>query len=118
MIILSYNPGHDGAFACLEGGQLVVSVESEKNSCYRYSPLAVPDVFSVFRKLNEPPDVLCRSCWWQNDAFLTEKRSVAGYHGVHNDGIIVGKRFLLGKTVEYFSSSLGNRSNQTLTGVP
>jgi len=30
MIILSYNPGHDGAFAYLEDGQLVASVESEK----------------------------------------------------------------------------------------
>ena len=30
MNILSYNPGHDGAFAYLEDGQLVASVESEK----------------------------------------------------------------------------------------
>lgn len=105
MIILSYNPGHDGAFACLEDGQLVVSVESEKNSRYRYSPLAIPDVFSVFSKLNEVPDVLCRSGWWPSDASLAEQQSVAGYHGVYNNGIIVGKRFLLGKTVEYFSSS-------------
>jgi predicted NodU family carbamoyl transferase len=105
MIILSYNPGHDGAFAYLEDGQLVASVESEKNSRYRYSPLAVPDVFSVFSELKEVPDALCRGGWWPSDTHLPEQQGVAGYHGVHNSGIIVGKRRLLGKTVEYFSSS-------------
>ena len=105
MIILSYNPGHDGAFAYLEDGQLVASVESEKNSRYRYSPLAVPDVFSVFSELKEVPDALCRGGWLPSDTHLPEQQGVAGYHGVHNSGIIVGKRRLLGKTVEYFSSS-------------
>ena len=105
MIILSYNPGHDGTFAYLEDGQLVAAVESEKNSRYRYSPLAVSDVFSVFSKLKEVPDVLCRGGWWPSDTHLSEQQVVAGYHGVHNNGIKVGKRRLLGKTVEYFSSS-------------
>ncbi len=49
MIILSYNPGHDGAFAYLEDGQLVASVESEKNSRYRYSPLAVHGCVQCFQ---------------------------------------------------------------------
>ena len=105
MIILSYNPGHDGAFAYLEHGQLVASVESEKNSRYRYSPLAVPDVFSVFSKLKEIPDVLCRSGWWPSDTHLSEQREVAGYHGVHNNGIILDNMRLLGKTIDTFSSS-------------
>ena len=105
MKILSYNPGHDGAFAYLEDGQLVVSVESEKNSRYRYSPLTVPDVFSVLSELEEIPDALCRGGWWPGDPHLREQPGVAGYHGVHSSGIVVGKRRLLGKTVEYFSSS-------------
>ena len=105
MIILSYNPGHDGAFAYLEDGQLVASLESEKNSRYRYSPLAVPDVFNVFSELKEVPDVLCRSGWWPSDTHLQEQQGVAGYHGINNSDIIIGKRRLLGKTVEYFSSS-------------
>jgi predicted NodU family carbamoyl transferase len=36
---------------------------------------------------------------------LCEQRDLAGYHGVRNSDIVVGKRRLLGKTVEYFSSS-------------
>lgn len=105
MNILSYNPGHDGAFAYLEDGQLEASIESEKNSRYRYSPLTVPDVFSVFGELKKVPDVLCRSGWWSSDTYLNEQRSIAGYHGVHSSDIMVGKRRLLGKTIEYFSSS-------------
>lgn len=105
MIILSYNPGHDGAFAYLEDGKLVASVEAEKNSRYRFSSLTVPDVFSVFSELKEIPDALCRSGWWSSDTHLSEQQGIAGYHGVDYSGIVVGNRHLLGKTVEYFSSS-------------
>ena len=56
MIVMSYNPSHDGAFAYLEDGQLVASIEAEKNSRYRHSPLSVPDVLSVLGELKEVPD--------------------------------------------------------------
>ena len=105
MIVMSYNPGHDGAFAYLEDGQLVASIEAEKNSRYRHSPLSVRDVLSVLGELKEVPDVLCRSGWWPSETHLSEQRDLAGYHGVRNGDIVVGKRRLLGRTVEYFSSS-------------
>lgn len=105
MNILSYNPGHDGALAYIEDGRLVLSVESEKNSRYRYSPLAVPDVFNVFSELKQVPDVLCRGGWWPSDTPPSEQHGVAGYHGVDESEIIVGIKRLMGKTVEYFSSS-------------
>jgi predicted NodU family carbamoyl transferase len=105
MKILSFNPGHDGAFAYLEDGHLVASIEAEKHSRYRYSPLSVPDVFSVLGELKEVPDVLCRGGWWPSNMQLSEQQFLAGYHGVSNSDIIVGQKRLLGKTVEYFSSS-------------
>lgn len=105
MNILSYNQGHDGALAYIEDGHLVVSIESEKNSHYRYSPLAVPDVFNVFSELKQAPDVFCRGGWWPSDSLLSEQRGIAGYHGVDCSEIKVGKRRLMGRTVEYFSSS-------------
>lgn len=105
MKILSFNPGHDGAFAYLEEGHLVASIETEKHSHYRHSPLSVPDVFSVLGELKEVPDVLCRGGWWPSDEHLSEQRFLAGYHGICNSDIIVGQKRLLGKTVEYFSSS-------------
>ena len=64
MKILSFNPGHDGAFAYLEDGHLVTSIEAEKHSRYRHSPPSIPDVFSVLGELKEVPDVLCRGGWW------------------------------------------------------
>jgi predicted NodU family carbamoyl transferase len=105
MKVLSYNPGHDGAFAYLEDAHLVSSIEAEKHSHYRHSPLSVPDVFSVLGELKEIPDVLCRGGWWPSGTHLSEQPSLAGYHGVLKSDIVIGQTSLLGKTVEYFSSS-------------
>ena len=38
-------------------------------------------------------------------AHLSEQHVLAGYRGVRKSDVIVGKRRLLGKTVQYFSSS-------------
>lgn len=105
MKVLSYNSGHDGAFAYLEGGRLVTSIEAEKRSHYRHSPLSVPDVFSVLGELKEIPDVLCRGGWWPSDTRLSEQPSLAGYRGVLKSDIVIGQISLLGKKIEYFSSS-------------
>src|SRR5438477_10117084 len=104
MKILSYNPGHDGAFAYLEDGHLVSSIEAEKDSHYRHSALSVPDVFRFLGELNEVPNVLCRGGWWSSDPHRSEQ-VVAEYDGVRNSDIVVGQTRLLGKTVECFSSS-------------
>lgn len=105
MNILSYNSGHDGAFAYLSDERLVVSVEAEKHSGYRHSPVSVRDMFRVLGELAEVPDVFCNSGWWPSDTLLSEQTSIAGYHGVSKDHLIQGKKCVLGKTAEYFSSS-------------
>jgi hypothetical protein len=61
--ILSYNPGHDGAIAYLEDAHLLVSVEAEKNSNYRYSPISSHDVINILGELDEIPDVICVGGW-------------------------------------------------------
>lgn len=105
MKILSYNPGHDGSFAYIDDGGLVVSIEAEKDSHYRHSPLSISDVFSVLAELNEVPDVLCKAGWWPGDSHLPRLHVLSGYRGVHSSDIIVGRERIFGKTVEYFSSS-------------
>ncbi len=105
MKIISFNPGHDGAFVYLEDGQLIASIEAEKNSRYRHSPLSVPDAFSILGELREVPDVLCRGGWWPGNSLSSEQRSLAGYYGLSNSDIITGQKRLLGKNVDYFSSS-------------
>lgn len=94
MNILSYNPGHDGAFAYLEGAHLVASIEAEKHSRYRHSPLSLPDVFDVLGELKGIPDVLCRGGGWPSDIHLSEQVSLAGYRGVLKSDI-PGHRYAL-----------------------
>jgi predicted NodU family carbamoyl transferase len=103
MKILSFNPGHDGAFAYLKDGRLITSIEAEKDSRYRHSPVSIPDVFNILGDLEEFPDILCRGGWWPGNTGLSEQQSVSGYHGI--DDIIVGKEWLFGKKVSSFSSS-------------
>ena len=105
MKILSFNPGHDGTFAYLDDGHLVTSVESEKNSRYRHSPLSIPDMFAILGELKEVPDVICRGGWWPGDTHMSEQNFHAGYHGVSKSDIIISQQRFFGKTVDYFSSS-------------
>lgn len=105
MNILSYNPGHDGAIAYLKDAHLLFSIESEKNSHYRNSPLSSHDVVDILGELPEVPDVLCTGGWWQSDDNVTGSRTLAGYRGVSSNDIVTGQRRLLGKPIRYFSSS-------------
>lgn len=105
MKILSFNPGHDGAFAYLEDGHLVTSIEAEKHSRYRHSPVSIPDLFNILSELKEIPDVLCRGGWWPGDTHFSEQQLHSGYYGTGNSDIIISQQRLLGKNVKYFSSS-------------
>lgn len=104
MKILSYNPGHDGAFVYVEDCHLVFSIEAEKDSRYRHSSLSVPDAFDALAELQTGPDVLCRGGWWPGDIPFGQ-HTVADYRGSHHDQIVVSKKRLLGRTIDFFSSS-------------
>jgi len=105
MNIVSYNPSHDGAIACLKNARLLVSIEAEKNSNYRYSPASNHDVFNVLCELKEMPDVLCAGGWWARDNQLLGSPCLTGYRGVSSSDVIVEKRRLFGQPIHYFSSS-------------
>lgn len=107
MKILSYNPGHDGAIAYLKDNKLLFSIEAEKNSNYRYSPISTPDVFRAMGELDEIPDVICASGWWPRDhhEYLHGSSVHVGYRGESLKDIIIEQRSLLGKKIQYFSSS-------------
>jgi len=107
MKILSYNPGHDGAIVYLKDGHLKFSIEAEKNSNYRYSPVSSHDVFRVLGELDEIPDIICTGGWWPRDDYeFTHGSNVhIGYRGESKNDIIVDQRRLLGSQIHYFSSS-------------
>lgn len=105
MDILSYNAGHDGAVAHLLDGHLVSSVEAEKDSNWRYTPLGTQDLLSAFSRLDQVPDVICAGGWWPREERLTGTPWHVGYRGLAIDGITVDDRRLFGKPVKLFSSS-------------
>jgi len=103
--ILSYNPGHDGAIAYLRDAHLIFSIESEKNSNYRYSPVSSHNVFNVLGELEEMPDVICTGGWFPREMHLLGSDTHAGYRGVLKNEFILEQRRFLGTPVHYFSSS-------------
>lgn len=105
MKILSYNPGHDGAIAYIKDAHLIFSIESEKNSNYRYSPISSHDVLNVLGELHEMPDAICTGGWWPREENSIGSNRYVGYRGVMKDGAIIDKRPFLGTSVHYFSSS-------------
>lgn len=107
MNILSFNPGHDGAIIHLVDGHLDMSLEAEKDSNYRYSPVSSPDVLNAIGELEEIPDAICMGGWWPRDhhEFLHGSINNVGYRGVAKEDFIVGERRFLKKSVRYFSSS-------------
>lgn len=105
MKILAYNPSHDGAISYVKDGRLVVSIEAEKNSNYRYSPISNHDVFNALGEIDEIPDVICTGGWWPREENLLGSSAHVGYRGLRREDTKVEKRRLLGKSVHYFSSS-------------
>lgn len=105
MNILSYNPGHDGAIAYLKDAHLLVSIEAEKNSNWRYSPISTRDVFDALGELDEIPDVICTGGWWPRDHHEYLHGSRVQYRGVSKNDVIIDQRRLLGRSAHYFSSS-------------
>lgn len=105
MNVLSYNLGHDGAIAYLKSDRLLVSIEAEKNSNWRYSPISSRDVFDALGELDEFPDVICTGGWWPRDHNEYLHGSHVQYRGVSKSNVIIEQRRLLGRQVHYFSSS-------------
>jgi predicted NodU family carbamoyl transferase len=105
MNILSYKPDHDGAIAQLKDGHLVFSIEAEKNSNYRYSPISTHDLINTLGELDELPDVVCASGWWPRDGQFLGSPAHVGYRGLTEKDILVATRKMFGKRVHYFSST-------------
>jgi predicted NodU family carbamoyl transferase len=84
-----------------------MSVEAEKDSNYRYSPVSSNDVFNALGELDEVPDVICTGGWWPRDHYEYVHGSAVhvGYRGVSKSGAIVSQRRFLGRQIYYFSSS-------------
>lgn len=105
MDIVAYNPGHDGAVSHIRDGRLVSSLEAEKDSNYRYSPLSSRDILDAIGQLEQVPDALCAGGWWPREPRPTGPTNHVGYRGIDETQIMVSERRFFGKTIPFFSSS-------------
>ena len=101
MKILSFKPGHDGSIVFLNDGNLIFSLEAEKNSFRRYEYLTPNVVLDGMSYLEGIPDVLAIGGWSK----LGISGKGAGYFGVGNTNIISSKSNFLGTEVYKFTSS-------------
>lgn len=133
MLVVAFNPGHDGAIAAIRDGSLVLCLEAEKDSFERYSVLNPSSVLHVAEQLGELPDVVALGGW---DTDLSRQleaaadlakvsrarltwgpggngnaREPASLPGLVGAGYLGSEAFsgrrttFFGKSVQYFSSS-------------
>ncbi len=98
MLIVAFKPGHDGGMAVVRDGHLLYSLESEKDSFFRYSQLTPATVLEIAERLDALPDVVAVGGWQEGSIQVA-----AGYEGI-DPGIERTGRFF-GKDVAFFSSS-------------
>ncbi|MUL41990.1 3-hydroxymethylcephem carbamoyltransferase [Streptomonospora sp. PA3] len=98
MLIAAFKPGHDGSVAVVEDGVLVESLEAEKDSFPRHSPLTPAALFDNAESLDRLPDVFALGGWQSGKAPIG-----AGYHGTAAP--VRHRRRFFGRQAEMFSSS-------------
>lgn len=89
--ILGVKPGHDGAIAYIREGNLEFSLEGEKDSFPRYSPLTADVVRLAAERLEESPSAVAWGGWFK---YLPgfDSRVGYGYHGL-TPGLAADTRF-------------------------
>lgn len=102
--ILSFKPGHDGSVAYVKNGRLVCSLEAEKDSFPRYTEVTPSVMLEALSVADAVPDVVAVSGWvkgWHS----VEPPLETGYWGYAGNTVRTRRTTMLGKEIEFFSSS-------------
>jgi hydroxymethyl cephem carbamoyltransferase len=102
MLIVGIKPGHDGTLAAIQDGELLVSLEAEKDSFRRYSPVTPATLLEFAQHINALPDVVAFG-GWDSLTLLRHRPFGAGYLGT-DTGSYHDSRFF-GKQIRYFTST-------------
>jgi hydroxymethyl cephem carbamoyltransferase len=94
VLVLAIKPGHDGAVAVLDDEKLVFSIEGEKDTFPRYSPMTPTKIIQIAEQLPRSPDVIALG-GWRNEG--------TGYEGV--DEVVQRPGRWFGEATTTFSSS-------------
>lgn len=104
MLIVSYKPGHDGAFAILDDGMLVACIEAEKDSYPRYDTLGPTHFIDSLSRMRRPPDAICVG-GWPKGFHSVERPLGAGYYGSEDQRVLVTRQSVLGRDTPVFWST-------------
>lgn len=99
MRILGFKTDHDGNVASVNNGALEFLIEAEKGCGYRHAFLTPLSYVHVLARLKQIPDVISIGGW------ITNQPMLAGYGGLEQRFVKTGTATILGKQVEYYSSS-------------
>jgi hydroxymethyl cephem carbamoyltransferase len=102
MLIVGIKPGHDGALAAIRDGELLLSLEAEKDSHARYSSVTPATLLEFAAHLDAAPDVIALG-GWDHPKLLPHRSIGAGYLGI-DEGEWTSTSFF-GKPVRSFTST-------------
>lgn len=100
MLVMALKPGHDGSVAVVDDRTLRFSLEGEKDTFPRYSPLTPTTFLQIAEQLDAVPDVIAVGGWAKRAGMGP---ILSGYTGVDSVDRRVLKLF--GRPVDFFSSS-------------
>ena len=102
MLIVGIKPGHDGTLAAIRDGELLVSLEAEKDSFSRYSAVTSATLLEFAEHVGALPDVVAFGGWGSHP-LLRHRVVGAGYRGTDAGSHHTARFF--GKQIQYFTST-------------
>jgi hydroxymethyl cephem carbamoyltransferase len=104
MLVLGVKPGHDGAVVVVKDGQLLWSLEAEKDSNPRHAPLTPMTIFEALELMGAAPDIVAIGGWEKDDAEAGHQLEIlTGYRGAHTTSLREAK--IWGRRTKVFSST-------------
>lgn len=104
MRIFAYKPGHDGHVALIDDGQLVFSIEAEKDSGPRYAPVTNELLLRGLSLAEKPVDAIATSGWMKSFRPMADPIG-SGYFGADGTTNTDVSSRLNGSDIRHFSSS-------------
>lgn len=104
MKILGIKEGHDGAIALVADGELLYSLEAEKDSFPRCCGITGELLQKAAELSPSQPDVVAIGGWTKG-RYSSERASLSGYFGIADRGISLKETKFFGKPVRLFSST-------------
>lgn len=99
--VLAIKPGHDGSVAFVSAGELIFSIEGEKDSYERHAEVGVATLETALKAVPHPPDVVATGGWYRPNADPGDLRG--GYLGLEAGSLRSGSLF--GRPTLYYSAS-------------